>query len=266
MNKSVFALILVFVTQVFAADQSELCSQTTKNTLSYNHQVVPRPQVSGEFTIVTWNAHKYADKNFFIDLKTISEVSDVIFLQEAMHSDDWQSAFLNNFPFSFTFYKSFCNNSAQATGVQSAARYPLENNLNLISPGKEPITNTPKVSGISRIQIPGFGYVLLVNTHALNFNSGGSFEGHIDQIANYISSQSGPVIWAGDFNTWNSNRQKYLNQKTKALGLLHVIPAHDDRQQVLDHIFVRGLKFKSAEILNRNTSDHKPLTATFLIK
>lgn len=256
-----FVLNILISVDLMAADTSELCRNTKQNTLQYENKIISRPENGGQFKVLSWNGHKYADKNYFKDLKKLSESADIIMLQEVIHSTDWQALFLNHLPFSFSFFKSFCTNHNQATGVQNGARFPLFGNLNLVSPDQEPITNTPKVSGISRIEIPGYGTVLIVNTHALNFNPGNSFERHINQIANYIATQTGPVIWAGDFNTWNPKRQKYLNYKVKELALKNVNPANDNRTQKLDHIFVRGFTVISAEVLNQTSSDHRPLSA-----
>ncbi len=261
MKANFFLLSILISVEALSADTSELCRNTKENIISYENQITPQPENGGEFTVLSWNGHKYADKNYFNDLKKLSESADIMMLQEVLHSKDWQAVFLNNLPFSFSFFKSFCTNENQATGVQNGARFPLFNNVNLVSPDQEPVTNTPKVSGVSRIDIPGHGSVLIVNTHALNFNPGNSFERHINQIANYISTQSGPVIWAGDFNTWNSKRQKYLDRKMKDLAFKNVNPVNDNRAQKLDHIYVRGFTVINAEVLKQTSSDHRPLIA-----
>ncbi|OFZ31679.1 MAG: hypothetical protein A2622_03630 [Bdellovibrionales bacterium RIFCSPHIGHO2_01_FULL_40_29] len=251
--------LLIFSSQGQAADISELCLSEFENTLNFSHQITERP--SRELTVISWNAHKYGDRNYFTDLKKLSADADVLMIQEAMHSTGWEKAFASHMPFSFTFFESFCDKDKQATGVQNGARYKLENNVNLVSPDTEPVSFTPKVSGVSRIDIPGEGSVLLINTHAMNFNTGKKFERQIDQVANYIASQNGRVIWAGDFNTWNASRKKYLDQKTQELGLIHVKPSDDDRSLILDHIYVRGFQVIRAEILDYKTSDHRPLRA-----
>ena len=169
MKAQFFILILLTAVQVFATDTSELCKDNQENTLQYENQIKPRPNNEDEFTVLSWNGHKFSDKNFFKDLKKLSEAADIMMLQEVMHSSDWQSAFSNNIPFSFTFFKSFCTNKDQATGVQNAARFNLLNNINLVSPDKEPVTNTPKVSGVSRIEIPGHGSVLMVKYPCIKF-------------------------------------------------------------------------------------------------
>ncbi len=244
------------------ADSSDLCGQLFKNSIQFANQIQPRPDVDQNYlTLITWNAHKYADSKYFWDLNKLAETSDILMVQEAMHSTGWQLAFANAFQFSFSFYKSFCTSENLATGVQTAARYLLTQNENITSMDTEPVTFTPKVTGLSRIEIPGHGSVLLVNTHALNFNSGILFERQIDQVVARIAAETGPIIWAGDFNSWTPMRKSYLNAKTKALGMTHVAPKNDNRNLILDHIYVRGFTVESAEVLTESSSDHLPLKA-----
>lgn len=252
-----FSLAFIALTTFAADSSSELCLNDSKaNQLSFFQSIHPRN--SQEITLVTWNAHKFEDRQFFYDLKELSQTSDILMVQEAMHSSAWQAAFASHFSMSFSFFKSFCNGDDQATGVMTAARELLESNQTLTSPGTEPITFTPKVSGYSIVKI-NTQLIHLINTHALNFNTGADFEAHIDQIAQFIAGLSGPVIWAGDFNTWNPLRKSYLNEKAKALGLTHLIPNPDQRNLILDHVYIRGLTATKTEVLTQNSSDHFPV-------
>ncbi len=262
--KASFLILISFLllsTSAFSANTSDLCQENAENVLNFDNQITMRPNESGEFTVLVWNVFKYKRENLFSDLKKLSEVSDIMMIQEAMHTSEWQETFSQQMPFSFSFFKSFCTENNQATGVKNAARFKLMNDVILVSPGREPILNTPKVSGISRVDIPGYGSVLIVNIHAINFVSDGVFKDHISQVADYIATQPGPVIWAGDFNTWSPSRQKFLDAKTKALQLVHVNPVNDDRKQILDHIYVRGFDIVNAEVLKHTSSDHRPLMA-----
>ena len=148
MRLSIFITLFVFAIPGFAADVSELCFPNTENLISFDSQITPRPSASDEITLLSWNAHKYADSRYFPDLKKLSASVDLLMLQEVLHTSGWQDRFVESIPFAFTFFKSFCTNQNEATGVQTGARFNLQNNLNLVSPGREPITNTPKVSGI----------------------------------------------------------------------------------------------------------------------
>ena len=260
-----FALLLsqrVFVSTAEAArtyDSSYLC-ESTNNQLSYGSQ--PQQKNSEIITLTTWNAHKFDDPQFFIDLKRISALNDIIFIQEALHSSGWQKAFTSHMPeFDWSFHKSFCT-ADMATGVLTGARYPQIPAKTIVSPGKEPVSFTPKVSGVSLVEISG-RRVLLINTHALNFNLGSDFEDQVDQIIQLISETQLPVIWAGDFNTWNSGRRSYLFNMAMSVGLDPLIPLDDQRKLKLDHVLVRGFKALKAEVLNQfKSSDHFPVKVT----
>lgn len=256
------SFLLVFLALPAFADSSQLCGQNFNNQISFSRAVAVRD--TSDFSVITWNAHKLADKQFLPDLIHLSQYADVILIQEAMHSDGLQNTFLRNFEFSFSFFKSFCNGKDQATGVMTASRYELENNSALVSQDTEPFTFTPKVSGYSTIEVPELGKINIINTHALNFNLGSKFKNQIDQVAEFISHLEGPVIWAGDFNTWIADRKNYLDQKARVLGLQHIQPLKDHRILKLDQVYARGLEVIDIEILeNIKSSDHLPIKIVF---
>lgn len=262
--KMFLATVLLLQISGFAsfAAESSLCEKTAGNQISFSKLLQIR--ISPEFSVITWNAHKLTDRKFMPDLIQLSRDSDVILIQEAMHNSELQSSFAEKFDFSFSFNKSFCTSDKQATGVMNASRYLLQNNSTLVSPDMEPITNTPKVSGYSAVMVPEIGVVHIINTHGLNFNGGPKFENQINKLAQFIQTLEGPVIWAGDFNTWSAGRQKHLDKKTRELGLAHLVPATDNRSQKLDHVYTRGLEVIDIQILeNIRSSDHLPIRAIF---
>lgn len=256
-------ILIILLTSLSAlASESVLCEKGSDNQISFS--TLLKIRISNEVSLITWNAHKLADKNFIPDLVQISQDADIILIQEAMHTADIQKTFTEKFDHSFSFSKSFCNSDKQATGVMSSSSFMLQNNLTLVSPDTEPMTNTPKVSGYSVINIPEIGPVHIINTHGLNFNLGSKFERQINRLAEFIGQLQGPVIWAGDFNTWSNGRQKHLDQKAKSLGLTHLNPKNDRRNLILDHVYTRGLEIISIEILeNIKSSDHLPIKAIF---
>lgn len=259
------ALIILMMPLTGMSAESVLCTQNSNlNQRSFSESVQSRG-AGAEFTLVDWNAHKLADAKYISDLSLLAQSADLITMQEAMHSSDYEELFLKNFNFDMSFFKSFClDKKQQATGVMTLSRIHLENNLTLVSPGREPITNTPKVSGYSLIRVEGIGPVHVINTHALNFNLGGDFKRHIDSVSQLVQQLEGPVIWVGDFNTWNILRANYLMKVTSQMGLKHVELQNDKRVLKLDHVFVRGLNVKSAEVLNNfKSSDHKPIRVIF---
>lgn len=255
-------MLLSLVSFTVLADGSVLCEKSTQNQLSFSNLLQIRN--SNELSVITWNAHKLTNKKFLPDLIQLSEHTDIILIQEAMHSGELQKTLVTKFDFSFSFSKSFCTSDNQATGVMNGSRYLLQNNLTLVSPDFEPVTNTPKVSGYSAIIIPEIGVVHIINTHGINFDLGSKFGNQITKLADFISKLDGPVIWAGDFNTWSSGRQKLLDKKTRELGLSQLKPSIDNRNQKLDHVYIKGLEVIDIQILeNIRSSDHLPIKATF---
>lgn len=261
-NFLAIVLFVQFVGITLIAAESSLCEKSAGNQISFSKLLQIR--ISPEFSVITWNAHKLTDRNFMPDLIQLSHETDVILIQEAMHNSDLQNTLATKFDFSFSFNKSFCTSDKQATGVMNASRYLLQNSSTLVSPDLEPITNTPKVSGYSAVRVPEIGIVHIINTHGLNFDIGSKFDNQINKLAQFIQALEGPVIWAGDFNTWSARRQKHLDKKAKELGLTHLRPATDNRSQKLDHVYIRGLEVIDIQILeNIRSSDHLPLKAIF---
>lgn len=257
-----FAAVLAFLVSPTVYADSVLCMRN-ENQLSFAQHVELRNYSEG-VTLLNWNTHKLADAGFIRDLTLLSQSVDIVTLQEAMHSDEYQQQMVNALNFNFSFHKSFCNKKNEATGVLNAARFQLLQNQTLVSPDTEPILKTPKVSGYSYMEINGVGPVHIINTHALNFNLGSKFKRHVNSVANFISTLQGPVIWIGDFNTWNRDRMQHLVSLAQRLQLAHINLNSDRRTLKLDHVFVRGLKIESAELLNEyNTSDHKPIRIVF---
>jgi endonuclease/exonuclease/phosphatase (EEP) superfamily protein YafD len=243
-------------------DISYLCS-TNRNQLSFNQGILPLEKSS--LTVLSWNAHKLGDTQFFIDLKKLSQVSDLVFIQEAMHSSGWQNAFASHMPFDWSFHKSFCSGD-QATGVMTGSRFPQITPRTVTSTGVEPLSFTPKVSAVSYILFQN-KKVMLINTHALNFNLGTDFEDQIDQLIEMISQTEAPVIWSGDFNTWSAGRRSYLFNQAISQGLDPLIPHSDSRTLKLDHILVRGFHSVKTKVLDQfKSSDHYPVMTELILQ
>lgn len=260
MKPTIFLIALIMMSQAMALTDSALCRKDSfQNEITFSNQNILASRTD-EITVVSWNGHKYEDPQHFYDIKSFSESSDILMLQEALHSTGWQAAFASHMSMSFSFYKSFCDFDDQANGVMTAARFPLLSSMTLPSTATEPGSFTHKASGYSALLINGVR-VHLINTHALNFNLGADFEQQITQLAYFISQLKGPVIWAGDFNTWSPGRKEFLNRRATDLGLTHLIPRDDPRALILDHIYVRGFTPIFTEVLTMSSSDHYPMRA-----
>ena len=112
----------------------------------------------------------------------------------------------------------------------------------------EPLALLPKSSLLTYYPIKNTQQTLLVaNIHAINFTLGtGRFTQQLLEIKEILAQHSGPIVFAGDFNTWSDQREAVLDQiiGDKKSGLLKVeftsTVEHLAWRRRLDHIFFRG--------------------------
>ncbi|HRI18168.1 MAG TPA: endonuclease/exonuclease/phosphatase family protein, partial [Burkholderiaceae bacterium] len=134
--------------------------------------------------------------------------------------------------------------------------------------GTEPLLQLPKVALISRFRIEGHDAPLAVaNLHAINFTFGlAEYEAQLDAVVAELAAHGGPIIVAGDFNTWSDGRYRTMQAAMQRLGLDAVLPGEDSRTRVfgrqIDHVFVRGFEVVQAGSPQVQSSDHNPLLAT----
>lgn len=109
--------------------------------------------------------------------------------------------------------------------------------------------------------------MLVLNIHGINFVNNLAFENQIVQNLTRVKAHTGPVIYAGDFNTWNSARKDFLITKAREVGLeASVLTVNGLPKPILDHILTRGLTVQSGRTLEEITSsDHKPLEVTLKV-
>jgi endonuclease/exonuclease/phosphatase (EEP) superfamily protein YafD len=161
--------------------------------------------------------------------------------------------------------KSFNVAEETFTGVATGSRVkPMKEEV-IISDATEPISGTRKTILLSQFLVQWQAQPLLVaNIHAINFVTLGVFKTQIKQLLARVREHEGPLIVAGDFNTWNTNRMNYLKTVFAPLGLT-LVDAPNDRFLNLDHVFVRGLKVQTVNRFSHiRSSDHTPLKVNFI--
>lgn len=190
--------------------------------------------------------------------KALVEGSDLVLVQESI--DRFPNYKYEGSYYIDYFYKSW-GNITYNTGLTSLTRVPFDEAMRLVSVDTEPIAATPKVTSVEKYSVFGLEHKLLVaNTHAINFTGFSAFKRQISAVAKRLSEHEGPIVWAGDFNTWSSRRKKYLDEVMLSLGLKEVIfEKRSESFLVLDHVYVRGAKVRYAEQLQVGISDHEPL-------
>ena len=135
----------------------------------------------------------------------------------------------------------------------------------------EPWLRIPKVALYTAHPLAGRRQrLLLANLLGINFSVGtAEFKAQLRQAEAVVASHHGPLIVAGDFNTWSAERARLLTSLTTRLGLQPVEFNDGHRIRVwnhpLDHVFYRGLRVLSATSTEQPESDHNPLLVRFAL-
>jgi endonuclease/exonuclease/phosphatase (EEP) superfamily protein YafD len=219
-----------------------------------------------------WNIYKCKKSAFFQEFSDLSEGKDIVLLQEMVLEESFKDYFFMDNRFNYQMAISFrMPFSDVPTGVATGSRAKPFNIIPLKSEVTEPISFTPKTALITQYQIGGAKpqVLTIVNIHAINFVTNNSFTKHLKQVLNQVKLITGPMIFAGDFNTWTDDKEASMYQIMKELNMTEVKFAVDKRitfnGHFLDHIFYRGLKLieSSARSDSYQGSDHHPMVARF---
>jgi len=121
--------------------------------------------------------------------------------------------------------------------------------------------------------------------HCLNFERWGTlkFGAQLAALKALMATHKGPILLAGDFNTWNQRRLRLVTALARELQLTEVgefsgaLTTGDhqstvvnwllgiDRTLALDRVYYRGLSPLSATVLPLTSSDHRALQVTFAV-
>jgi endonuclease/exonuclease/phosphatase (EEP) superfamily protein YafD len=136
----------------------------------------------------------------------------MVLFQEALLSDKWQKILSSFERFGWGFFRGFQFSGTEiSSGVMIGSRYEMQSHHIHSTADREPILRTAKSSGLSYFPIAGrTDQLLVINTHAMNFNFGQPFRSQIEATVRMIEGHVGPMIWAGDFNTWSKGRRSFL--------------------------------------------------------
>lgn len=211
---------------------------------------------------------------------------DQIFLQEARLCAKTNTAFgldkLNELGLRWSYAPNFIDEATQTySGVLTATKLQLLSSRSLMSSHSEPITQTHKVTLLSEylmsegVEPNESERLLTVNTHLINFVTLGKFKAQLQDIEIALQAHAGPIIFSGDFNTWNLSRWQLLSQVIERVDLTVVAFDAEKRVKIkrflrsppLDHIFYRGFRqrSKSADVVDTVTSsDHNPLVVELI--
>jgi endonuclease/exonuclease/phosphatase (EEP) superfamily protein YafD len=223
------------------------------------HETLPN---SG-MRLMLWNAHKHTNPNWRGDFLGMRNRADIYLIQEAALKKEGGPA-MEMAGKEWNMSQSYSTKN-QSTGVATGSNRRALKSTAVRSPVYEPFLRTPKSTLISEFAIQGRHEKLMVlNIHAINFTTLSKFKAQLDHLLPYIDKHEGPLVVAGDMNTWNPWRAKYLKTMLEKHGLEEALPQNDTRMLALDRVFVRGMKMNTGEVVdNVRSSDHKPLLFEF---
>jgi len=213
------------------------------------------------FKMLVWNVQKGGGVDWSSDFLSLARKMDLVLVQEGMLDANMPDLFTSIDGWGWNFATSFKYDDEKATGVVTGGPVAAEEVFFLRSPDTEPVIDTPKMAVGTEFNLDGHpDNLLVVNIHALNFVTNGTFYDQVTQILARLSLHDGPIIFAGDFNTWNQARINFLRRECAKLDLVEVDFNDSIFSLVLDHVFVRGLRVHSARrIESVISSDHYPM-------
>lgn len=216
---------------------------------------------------LVWNLHKGTEEDFKHEYLTLSFNRDIVMNQEVYLDQNMLDVFRYLTDFYFTTATSFYSGKEKIrTGVANISAVKPDYTEFIRTKTLEPVVNSPKVVLVNSYPIRYSRKKLtVVNIHGINFVSTKNFQQELHRIYERIKNIPAPLVFAGDFNTWNKERMLILKEYMTKLGLSEASFSPDYRMTFngypLDHfLHTKDLIVKSAKVENfYQGSDHKPL-------
>ena len=217
--------------------------------------------------MISWNMFKARRAGCMPDLTTLTAGVELALLQEAVLHGGLAHPFHLTSGLEWIMAENLGTaQQAITTGPKTGSRVAALSSQAIRSHDREPFIGTPKTFLLTTYPFCG-QHLLVLNVHAINLVSTAKFARQVEQMVTPVAAHKGPCIVAGDFNTWNTARWHILLKSMHDVGLTRVLAAAPQWRhfnQVLDHVFFRGLKLLNARPLTHvKSSDHVPLWAEF---
>lgn len=210
--------------------------------------------------VVSWNIAKGFRNDWHGDLQYLTQNADLALIQEAKLEHSMHQVM----PDACWAFAPGYRRRGHTTGVMTIAR--AETVQHFAHRHREPLTLLPKAALITEYRLKDRDDTLLVaNVHAINFTPGtGHFRRQLHAIVARLEQHRGPIVFSGDFNTWRGKRERILAELIAHLDLHTAAYEQDHRRHsfgfALDHLFYRGLHYKSGVVSRVFSSDHNPIS------
>ncbi|WP_127714863.1 endonuclease/exonuclease/phosphatase family protein [Halobacteriovorax sp. HLS] len=226
-----------------------------------------------EIDVFVWNIYKADYYQWEEQYNSQLPNFDLFLIQEVLTKPEVVDIFEGKHGIQYTSATSFkYKKTGFSTGIATGSRSLAHWKKFLRSSKLEPIIGTPKLTLFTKYSLKGSNKdLLVVNIHAINFVTSFALHSQLKDAAKIIKKHDGPVIFAGDFNTWTYEKQSFLRELTQKMGFSEVTFKNDTRKKmfgwILDFIFVKDLEILSSKVHDElDGSDHKAISAKLKLK
>ena len=251
-----------------ASEPLPSCVTTSLDKLAVADIVESRSSLNPDsIAFLNWNLYKGDGDNWQHDLNNFADNHDVLTIQEA-YLDKELSQLLTDHAFEWEMNAAFYMKGT-AAGVMTAANSDSVRSCGFQT--TEPIIRIPKATLISYYRIDGQDQNLLVaNIHGINFTLGmESYQQQLDDLYAAVKDHQGPMIVAGDFNSWSDERMQAVTQLMDKLSLNALSYQINNKTHVfdhaIDHVFYRQLEPLEKKVWQVSSSDHNPISVRFRV-
>ena len=209
-----------------------------------------------EISVLSWNIYKGQREALLDDLTLLSHEADMVLLQEAM----LDKRYLGLKPF-WRFAPGYKVRDLDS-GVLTLSQWPAAVHCHFTH--VEPWLRTPKATNLVTYLLADGQQLLAVNMHAINFALGlRDYRAQLADAVEIMTNHEGPIIFAGDLNSWSESRRDLVRSLLQPLGLHEASFATDNRTRTfglaLDQLWLRGVGVNDARVPLYTSSDHNPL-------
>lgn len=280
MNMKTKILCVVFISvSIVACGYIPVRTPFTLSDDSYDKEA----NINDSIRILNWNIHK--EGNLSEWKKVITHIvkdkkPDFILLQEVRLDGKVGDFISKDLKYGWEFSPNLYQGKYDAySGVLTASHIKPKMVESALSNGTELFSKIQKTVLFTKYPIGSPSLELLVvNIHGININIDlDGFKEQIRYIAEVVMRHDGPVILAGDFNTWREARLDHLSKLVKEMELVKIdFGSNADYVETmfgnpLDHIFISKEKLEVIKgsqdvIVDIKSSDHSPLFVELRIR
>jgi endonuclease/exonuclease/phosphatase (EEP) superfamily protein YafD len=250
---------------VAASNELQSCAFTSAKN---DNTILTQGLNPENIAFLNWNIYKGNGDNWQKDLSGFAQSHDLMTLQEAL-LDEELTALLERHDFDWVMNTAF-HLSGTAAGVMTVAGADAVHSCGFKV--EEPLIQIPKSTLVSYYAIEGSKKRLLVaNIHGINFTFGVSvYRQQLETLYETIKHHDGPMIVAGDFNSWSENRMLAVSELINKLSLSDIEYSVNNKTHVfgnaIDHVFYRQLELVSSQVWQVSSSDHNPISVNFRVQ